>query len=101
MPTLRRKRGGRLLDLIRNIAPQAEASMKYKMPTFVLGDGWISVGNQKHYVSLYTCSSEHIASFSNKHPKQKTGKGCINFKDGDKLCEKDLGQVIRSALKLS
>lgn len=100
LPTQRRKRVGRLLELISNIAPQAEASMKYKMPTFVLGNGWISVGNQKHYVSLYTCSSEHIASFSNKHPNQKTGKGCINFKDGDELCEKDLGQVIRSALKL-
>jgi len=52
LPTQRRKRVGRLLELIRNIAPQAEASMKYKIPTFVLGDGWISVGSQKHYVSL-------------------------------------------------
>ena len=101
LPGHRRQRIGRLLELIRNIAPQAGESLKYKMPTFVLGDGWIAVGNQKHYISLYTCSAEHIAPFSEKHPKQKTGKGCINFKDSNELFEKDLERVVRSALKLS
>ena len=41
----------------------------------------------------------HIARFSANHPSQKTGKGCINFKDSDELPEEDLQQVIRSALK--
>lgn len=35
LTTQSRKRVGRLLELISNIAPQAEASMKYKMPAIL------------------------------------------------------------------
>lgn len=35
LTTQSRKRVGRLLELISNIAPQAEASMKYKMPAYL------------------------------------------------------------------
>ena len=37
LPTQRRKRVGRLLELISNIAPQAEASMKYRCPLLCSG----------------------------------------------------------------
>ncbi len=73
--------------------------MRYKMPTYQLGEGSISIASQKHYISLYTCSAEHIAQFKNKHPKIKTGKGCINFKDSDEIPFDDLKPVVKSAME--
>ena len=79
--------------------PKAVLSMKYKMPTFTQGDGWVAVANQKNYISLYTCSAEHLEGFKMKHPKIKTGKGCINFQDRDGIPLKDLKPVIKSAME--
>ena len=33
-----------------------------------------------------------------KHPKYKTGKGCINFREKDEIPEKDVKAVIRHAI---
>lgn len=77
----------------------SEESMRYKMPTYELGEGWIALANQKDYISVYTCSAEHIVNFKKKHPKIKTGKGCINFKDGDDIPLNDLKGVIKSAME--
>lgn len=73
--------------------------MKYKMPTFEYEQGWISIGNQMNYISVYTCSEAHIADFKLKNPNIKTGKGCINFKDSDDINTESLQAVIRLALE--
>ena len=99
MPQERRARVDTLRDLIRRLYPDAEESMDYKMPTFRQGEGWVAVANQKQYVSLYTCSAEHLAPFKQKHPKINTGKGCIRFRDRDELPLDDLEQVITSAME--
>ena len=101
LPLHRRQRIVTLIDVVRRVCPGAEESLKYRLPTFSSADGWISVASQKHYISLYTCSAEHIEPFKKKHPGIKTGKGCINFKDSDRLFEEDLEPLVRSALKLS
>ena len=64
--------------------------MKYKMPTYSVDDGWVAMASQKNYLSFYTCSFDHIAAFKDRHPKIKTGKGCINFKDSDPLQISDI-----------
>jgi len=48
--------------------------MKYKMPTYQVGDGWVAIANQKNYISLYTCGYHHIVGFKNNNPGIKTGK---------------------------
>ncbi|MEE9494216.1 MAG: DUF1801 domain-containing protein [Gammaproteobacteria bacterium] len=88
-----------LIDLVKLMYPAATLSMKYKMPTFTYKEGWISIANQKHYISLYTCGAHHLESFKAKHPEIKTGKGCINFKDKDEIPLQDLKPVIMSALE--
>lgn len=88
-----------IIDLILRLYPDAEASMKYKMPTFSVGDGWVAVANQKHYISLYTCDYSHIKAFKEKHPKIKTGKGCINFKPSAELPVGDIELVIKHAIE--
>jgi uncharacterized protein YdhG (YjbR/CyaY superfamily) len=72
--------------------------MRYKMPTYQVGDGWVALANQKHYVSLYTCGHHHIAEFKRKYPKIRTGKGCINFRDGDHIPVEELKGVIMHAI---
>ena len=80
--------------------PEAKISMKYKMPTFEIGQNWVALANQKHYISVYTCAHEHISSFTEKHPEIKCGKGCLNFKDKDKFYFSDLKSVVSKALRM-
>lgn len=79
--------------------PDIHLDMKYKMPTYQLGDGWVAIANQKNYVSLYTCGYHHIEEFKKKHPGIKTGKGCVNFRDKDDIPLDDVRQVVQHAIK--
>ena len=87
-----------LHQLILKIFPDATVDMRYKMPTYHHGDVWIALANQKHYVSLYTCSAYPLEIFKSKHPKIKTGKGCINFKPNNVLPLDDIQVVIERAI---
>lgn len=98
LPEQRRLRLVELIAEIKRLYPDAEESLLYKMPTYQWQQGWVAVANQKAYVSLYTCSAEHLLQFQQKHPGIKCGKGCINFKDKDPLPLQDLQQVITSAM---
>jgi uncharacterized protein YdhG (YjbR/CyaY superfamily) len=98
VPAGRRGRMEEILGSIRTWFPDARISMKYNMPTFEVGDRWVAVGNQKSYVSLYTCSEEHIAPYTEKHPSVRRGKGCLNFRDSEVIHFKDLREVVSSAL---
>ena len=73
--------------------------MRYKMPTYEYQEGWVAIANQKQYISIYTCSAEHIAEFKKKHPEIKTGKGCVNLRDGNEIPLVDLETVIRNAME--
>lgn len=99
VPTNRRERFETLHRLIIGLYPDAEVSMRYRMPTYSWGQGWVALGNQKQYLSVYTCGAQHLAEFKRRHPGIKTGKGCINLRDADPLPLTDLKQVIHSALK--
>lgn len=94
----RRDRLQAIIGLVRRLYPDAVVSMKYRMPTFETAGGWVAVANQKHYLSLYTCSAEHLDAFKRLHPDIKTGKGCINLRDRDHLPLDDLATVVRSAM---
>jgi len=99
IPEKRKIRFQSIITIIKSLYPMAEESMRYKMPTYELGEAWVAVANQKSYISVYTCSAEHIASFKKKHPNLKTGKGCINFRDRDEIPQNDLKAVIKSAIE--
>ena len=99
VPTERSERFSKLHSLIVELYPEAVVDMSYKMPTYKVGEGWVALANQKNYISLYTCGYHHIASFKEKHPKIKTGKGCINFRDKDDLPIMDIKKVIKHAIE--
>jgi uncharacterized protein YdhG (YjbR/CyaY superfamily) len=99
VPIDRKDRLMSIIDTIKSLYPAAEESMKYRMPTYTLGEGWVAVANQKSYISLYTCSAEHLAAFKQQHPDIKTGKGCINFRSRDPIPIDDIKPVIASAME--
>ena len=94
----RRSRLETLHQIIITSFPQATIDLKYKMPTYCVGEGWGAIANQKRYISLYTCGYHHIEPFKAKHPKIKTGKGCINFQDKDLLPLDDIKAVVDHAI---
>ena len=98
LPEARKPRLQKLHDLILQCFPDVEIDMEYKMPTYHHGEGWVAISNQKAYVSLYTCSANHLAEFKQQHPDYKTGQGCINFRAKDDIPETAVKQVVRHAI---
>jgi len=86
-------------ELILGLFSRVQVSMKYKMPTYESDHGWIAIGNQKNYWSVYTCSPEKIECYVRRHPRIKHGKGCLNFKPNDTVNADDLEPVVRNALQ--
>ena len=84
--------------LIERLYRDVEVSMKCRLPTFEWNGGRVAIANQKHYVSLYTCSAEHLEEFRLAHPEIRTGKGCIHLRDSDEVPLEDLASVVRSAM---
>jgi len=98
IPENRKARINELHSLIISLYPDAVVDLKYKMPTYRVGEGWVALANQKNYISLYTCGYHHIEVFSKNNPEIKTGKGCINFRDKDRLAHRDIKAVVRHAI---
>ena len=95
LPERRRGRFLLLAELIEALYPRAKCSMQSKMPTYRTVAGWVAIANQKNYISLYLCNAEHLANFKRRHPEIKTGRGCINLRDGEQLPLADLSDVIQ------
>ena len=98
VPQNRQLRFKSINALILELYPDADVSFRYNMPTFEWHGGWVALANQKNYISLYTCSAQHLQEFKQRHPNIKTGKGCINFRDKDEIPLADLVGVIHSAM---
>lgn len=98
MPEQRREKAKILHALVRQLFPDVQLSMQYKMPTYHLNDNFFAWGNKKSYFSVYTCSWERIADFKQRHPEIPGGVGCINFRDTDDFPITSLKKVIRNAL---
>ena len=87
--------------LIIQLYPDASIDMSYKMPTYRIGEAWVALANQKQYISLYTCGASHLEPYKQKYPRQKTGKGCINFRDSDEIHHDMLELVITHAIEFA
>lgn len=99
IPAHRVERFEAIRALIKSLYPDVTESMRYKMPTYEHKQGWIAVGNQKAYISIYTCGLQHLQSFKQRYPAIKSGKGCLNLKDKDQFDITDLECVITSAME--
>jgi uncharacterized protein YdhG (YjbR/CyaY superfamily) len=98
VPESRVKRLRSVCDRILSRFPEAVVSMRYRMPTFEVGEAWMAVASQKHYVSVYTCARPHIEPYLKVHPETKSGTGCLNFPDRAEIDLEALDAVIDHAL---
>lgn len=98
IPESRKRHVRRLHSLVMERFPDARLTMKYRMPTYSHGEGWVAIANQKNYVSLYTCGALHLAEFKKAYPRYKTGAGCINFREQQDIPEAAVTQVIVHAM---
>jgi uncharacterized protein YdhG (YjbR/CyaY superfamily) len=101
IPEERKPLFNKLKSLILELYPDAEVKMWYRMPTFKVKSGWVALANQKHYVSLYTNSAEHIRKFKAKYPTIKTGTACLNLRLKDPIPEDAIKGVIEHAMEHS
>jgi len=102
----------KLHDLVREVAPELEPTMEFKM----LGYGkmkykyasgregeWMKIGiaNNKQYISLYCCAADengYVAEkFKERLPKANIGKSCVRFKRVSDLDEEALKELIRAS----
>jgi uncharacterized protein YdhG (YjbR/CyaY superfamily) len=98
VPEARRERALALHGLILSLFPQAEVSLARRMPTYRLGGVWVAWASQKRHLSLYACAEDRMAGFRARHPEVDAGKGCLRFRDRQRLPLADLAQVVRAAL---
>ena len=101
IPEQRRDRLMSIHKRILRLYPDAIVDMSYSMPTYRHNEGWVALANRKNYISLYTCAESHIEIYKSRHPQQKTGKGCINFRARDEIDYDGLEDVIRPAIEYS
>lgn len=101
LPQIRRDR---LVDLKRRFqqaVPDAQLTMRYRMPTFERADHWTCLGNQKNHISVYFCSEEIIAPVVADNPKLNCGKGCVRIRDTQEVPIEDLVDAFRRAMGIS
>jgi len=98
LPEARRERALALHGLILSLFPQASVSLGTRMPTYRLGEHFVAWASAQRHLALYTCSAERIAGFRARHPEVEAGRGCLRFRDRQRLPLADLAQVVKNAL---
>jgi len=98
LPAQRRLRIEELHALVLEVAPDANVSMKYKMPTYENAGNWLALASQKTYISVYTCCPDLIQPYLDEHPKTSHGKGCLRFRDSHPLDYAVMRQIFAAAL---
>ena len=98
LPEARRERALALHGLILSLFPQASVSLGTRMPSYRLGEHFVAWASAQRHLALYTCSAERIAGFRARHPEVEAGRGCLRFRDRQRLPLADLAQVVKNAL---
>ena len=65
--------------LVREVCPDAEVVLSYRMPTFVVGDRRLHVGVWRHGLSFYGWQAGRDAGFADRHPHLDNGKGTLKL----------------------
>ena len=90
----------RMDGLIREIHPDAEVVLSYKMPTYKVGKRRLYVGVWKHGISLYGWGQGEDAGFTDRHPELSSGKGTIRLSPeaAEHIADDELRDLVRGVL---
>lgn len=81
-------------------APHASETMLYRMPTYVLGEPWISFKAQKNYLSLYFCEASVLPKNAGALSHLNLGKGCVRFRSIDDLPRAVILRMLKESAKI-
>lgn len=76
-PTIQKKLNS-IRELIKKISPEANETIKYGIPTFVLSENLVHYAAFKNHIGFYPTSSG-TKKFKDELTKYKTSKGAIQF----------------------
>ena len=99
LPAKRKERINSIRKAFQSADINSLETMKYKMPTFENGENWVSIGNQKKYISVYFCSQELIENIRINQPHINTGKGCVRIRDNQEIPIRDLVESFKNAMQ--
>jgi uncharacterized protein YdhG (YjbR/CyaY superfamily) len=90
----------RLHRLILETHPDAETTLSYHMPAYVVKGRRLHVGAWKHGLSLYGWDQARNADFVARHPSLVSGAGTIRLRPADaaELSDDELRDLVRAAL---
>lgn len=101
LPAAERAVFARLRQLFRRASPRVEESMKYRMPTYLIGDQPVGAFNkQKNYLCLY-CTPEAVDPHRAALAALDCGKSCIRFRRPGDLPLAVAAKIIQSSVKLA
>ncbi len=100
IPAASRPLFDRVHRLVRDLHPDADVVLSYKMPTFVVGDRRLYVGVWRHGVSFYGWEEGRDGGFLTRHPELRSGKGTIRLRpeDADGIDDEELLGLIGAVL---
>jgi uncharacterized protein YdhG (YjbR/CyaY superfamily) len=81
-------------------APHASETMLYRMPTYVLGEVWVSYKAQKNYLSLYFCEASVVPKHAKALAHLNVGRGCVRFKKIEDLPRQEILKMLQESAKL-
>jgi len=91
----------KLRSLLKKAHPKVEESMKYRMPTYMIGTQMLSAFNkQKNYLCLYV-NPEAVKDYRKELGKLDCGKSCIRFTKPRDLPLDVAANIIKQAAKLA
>lgn len=86
---------------ILEVVPNADEIIKYKMPTFVLGNIVIAgLKSNKNHIGYYPYSGSVISQFPGLKRKYETTPGSIHVPLGQPLLKSEVEKLIKARLKL-
>jgi len=87
-----------LRDLVRETVPQAQETMRYRMPTYEIDEVICSFASQKHYMSLYL-DTMLVDRYRKQFGKLDVGKSCVRFKRLEDLPLSVVRQIMTETVK--
>jgi len=86
-----------LRRIILETVPGAEETIQYNMPYYTYHGMLCAFASQKHYMSFYFLNGEIVEKNRHLLAGLSVGKGCIRFKDINKLPEPTIRAMLHEA----
>ncbi len=97
-PEVTRKMLCKMREVIIQSAPQAEETIKYRMPTYVLKGNLVHFAGYKSHIGFYPTPSG-ITKFNKELSEYKTSKGAIQFPLDKPLPVKLITEIVKFRVK--